>query len=104
MTVMLKPGTRIYSSVCAAEFIAVRAPKLAISLTLGGEPPLLTPASQSAGTEPHEGHVGIAQVGKRYVDSADKVELLCTKTGHGLPALDGALLALKEAKQLPASD
>jgi hypothetical protein len=43
-------------------------------------------------------------MGKRYVDEADSVELLCTKPGDGLPALDGEVLQLKDAKPLPASD
>jgi hypothetical protein len=43
-------------------------------------------------------------MGKRYVDADDTVELLCTKAGDGLPAVDGRLMQLKEAKALPASD
>jgi hypothetical protein len=43
-------------------------------------------------------------MGKRYVDSAETIELLCTKPGDGVPALNGELLQLNEAKPLPASD
>jgi len=43
-------------------------------------------------------------MGKRYVDEGETVELLCTKAGDGVPAMGGALLELKGAKALPASD
>ncbi len=43
-------------------------------------------------------------MGKRYVDEAGTIELLCVKPGKGTLALDGAALVLKEAKPLPASD
>ena len=42
--------------------------------------------------------------GKRYVDAENAIELLCTKPGDGLPALNGVLLELKDAKPMPASD
>ena len=44
------------------------------------------------------------QLGKRYEDAAGQVEVLCTKAGSSSLALDGAPLAVKEAKALPASD
>ena len=43
-------------------------------------------------------------MGKRYVDDAGTLELLCTKPGDGVPAVAGEVLQLKEAKPLPASD
>ena len=43
-------------------------------------------------------------MGKRYVDSAGSVELLCVKPGKGSLALDGVVLTVKDAKPLPASD
>ena len=36
-------------------------------------------------------------MGKRYVDEANTIELLCTKPGDGLPAIAGALLTIKDA-------
>ena len=45
-----------------------------------------------------------SQIGKRYVDAAGTLELLCTKPGEGTLALGSAPLVLKEAKPLPASD
>jgi hypothetical protein len=43
-------------------------------------------------------------IGKRYVDEADTVELLCTSSGTGALTCDGAPMTIKAAKPLPASD
>jgi hypothetical protein len=43
-------------------------------------------------------------IGKRYVNAAGDLELLCTKPGAGALAADGAPLAMKGAKPLPSSD
>ncbi|MCW0213112.1 MAG: hypothetical protein OJJ54_07120 [Pseudonocardia sp.] len=44
------------------------------------------------------------QLGKRYTDASGSLEVLCTKAGAGPLALDGVLLEIKAAAQLPASD
>lgn len=44
------------------------------------------------------------QMGKRYVDEAGTVELLCVKAGEGSLSIDGQALQLKDAKPLPSSD
>ena len=43
-------------------------------------------------------------MGKRYVNEAGDLELLCTKPGDGALSAAGALLAVKGAKPLPSSD
>ncbi|GAA4994550.1 hypothetical protein GCM10023205_79190 [Yinghuangia aomiensis] len=43
-------------------------------------------------------------LGKRYVDAADTVELLCTFAGAGELDYGGEAMAVKAAKPLPASD
>jgi hypothetical protein len=48
--------------------------------------------------------MGGTQIGKRYVDDGDTIQLLCTKAGQGTLALDGSPLQLQAAKPLPASD
>ena len=60
---------------------------------------------------PHEAGTAIAddakggtQIGKRYVNEAGDLELLCTKPGDGSLALSGAELTIKGAKPLPSSD
>ena len=44
------------------------------------------------------------QLGKRYVNEAGDLELLCTKPGEGSLSVGDVKLALKEAKPLPSSD
>lgn len=44
------------------------------------------------------------KVGKRYIDAAGTVELLCLKAGQGTLSIDGVVLQVKEAKPLPFSD
>lgn len=104
MTLMLKPGTRLFSAVCTTEMIVVKAPGVPVALTIGGAPPVTTAAERPTGGSVAEGHGGGAAMGKRYVDGSHAIEVLCTKPGDGVPALDGALLQLKDAKAMPASD
>jgi hypothetical protein len=47
---------------------------------------------------------GGSLIGKRYVDQAGTMELLCVKPGKGSLSVDGVALAVKDAKPLPASD
>jgi hypothetical protein len=104
MAMTLKPGTRLLSAVCSTEMIAVKAPAGEVDLTIGGVTPVASAADRIDGGEVAAGHGGGASMGKRYVDEAETIELLCTKPGEGVPALGGELLQLKEAKALPASD
>jgi hypothetical protein len=103
MSITLKPGARLISSVCTTELITVKAPKDPIELTIGGVPPAAS-AAERAGGEVVVGHRGGALMGKRYVDAADTIELLCTKAGDGVPAIGGVVLDVRGAKALPASD
>ena len=103
MSIALKPGTRLLSAVCATEMIAVRAPGGEVDVTIGGAPPVADAALRGDGPVA-EGFGGGTAMGKRYVDADETIELLCTKPGDGVPALDGTPLVLKDAKPLPASD
>ena len=102
MSLTIKPGTRLYSAVCETQLIAVKAPADAVEITIGGAPALTEAAAVSGSVA--DGHGGGTLIGKRYVDEGDTIELLCTKAGDGLPAIDGAPLSIKDAKPLPASD
>ena len=102
MATTLKPGGRLFSSVCSTEMIVVKAPAGDVDVTIGGKPAATSSPERSGGVE--EGHGGGAAIGKRYVDEAGSIELLCTKAGDGVPALNGVVLHLKDAKPLPASD
>jgi hypothetical protein len=104
MGVSVKPGTRLFSAVCTTEMIAVKAPGGELELTIGGVPPVSSAADRAAGSSVADGFGGGALIGKRYVDDANSLELLCTKAGDGVPALDGVPLSLKDAKPLPSSD
>jgi hypothetical protein len=104
MSMTLKPGARLFSAVCTTELIAVKVPAGEVDLTIGGAAPVGSAAERTQTGAVADGHGGGAAMGKRYVDSADTIELLCTKPGDGVPALGGELLLLKEAKPLPASD
>jgi hypothetical protein len=44
------------------------------------------------------------ELGKRYTDDEELVEILCTKAGTGPLTLGSRALSLKAPKPLPASD
>jgi hypothetical protein len=100
----LKAGGRVRSAVCTTEVMVILAPQGEVGLACGGAPML------PLGTEPPEGATiaddakGGTQIGKRYVNEAGDLELLCTKPGDGSLALGDAELTIKGAKPLPSSD
>ena len=99
----LKPGTRIKSAVCATELMVIQAPAGDADVRCGGAPMLgISDPKPERAIDPSL-KAG-SQIGKRYVDAAGTLELLCTKPGEGTLALGDAPLVLKEAKPLPASD
>jgi hypothetical protein len=104
MSLTIKPGTRLYSAVCSAEFIVTKAPAGEVDLTIGGVAPLESSDGRDGSSEIEGEHGGGALMGKRYVDADDSLEVLCTKAGDGVPAIAGTLLVLKDTKPLPASD
>lgn len=56
------------------------------------------------GSDPAPDFAEGTQMGKRYVNEAGTIELLCVKPGKGSLALDGTALRTKDAKTLPSSD
>lgn len=95
----MKPGTRLKSAACSSEVVVIKHGSGTIEC--GGTPM----AEDAAGDGTPAGAFATGTVmGKRYVDAAGTVELLCVKPGKGSLALDGTILSLKEAKPLPASD
>ena len=104
MPLTLKPGTRLFSVVCATEMIVVKASGAEVELTIGGVQPVTSASDRSTVGEVAEGHGGGAAIGKRYTDADGTIELLVTKPGEGVPAVAGELLTIKDAKPLPASD
>ena len=98
----LKPGSRFTSSVCTTQVIVVKGAG-EVDLRCGGAPMLAAGAAADGGL-PAEEASGGTLMGKRYVDPDETVEVLCTKPGDGSLGIGDALLDLKEAKPLPASD
>ena len=99
----LKAGARLKSAVCDTQVMVIAAPEGEVALCCGGAP-MLEVTAESPGGEIAAEHRNGSQIGKRYVNEAGDLELLCTKPGEGSLAVAGAALKLKEAKALPSSD
>jgi hypothetical protein len=96
----MKPGTKLKSTVCDTEVMVIRGSDVVVDC--GGAPMVLErPAERGALAA---GWDKGTLIGKRYVDTAGTVELLCVKPGKGSLSIAGMALQLKDAKPLPASD
>ena len=100
----LKAGSRLRSAVCDTEVMVVAAPAAEVEVTCGGAAMLEIGAERPAGGSPAADAAEGTQLGKRYVNEAGDLEILCTKPGQGSLGAGGTPLAVKEAKPLPASD
>ena len=74
-----------------------------VDVRCGGAPMLALGVPKSGGAVDTR-FAGGTQIGKRYVNAAGDLELLCTKPGPGSLSVGDTPLALKEAKPLPSSD
>ena len=99
----LKPGSRIRSDVCDTEMMVIAAPDSDLEVICGGAPMIELNAEPSGATLADDAAEG-TQLGKRYVNEAGDLELLCTKPGKGSLGAGGTPLQVKGAKPLPASD
>ena len=100
----MKPGTRLRGAVCATEVMVVAAPKdMPVDLCCGGQP-MLDVGTEPAGGTPAPAFSSGTQLGKRYVNEAGTLEVLCTKPGAGSLSAEGVALKIKGAKPLPSSD
>ena len=96
----MKPGTKLKSTVCDTEVMVIRGSDMVVEC--GG-----VPMAQERPAERGSLAAGWDKgtlIGKRYVDAAGTVELLCVKPGQGSLSTGGVALLLKDAKPLPASD
>lgn len=103
----MKPriGTTLTSTVDPTNVVVIRWGGEDHEVTCGGAPMVDAkgPDAGAVGT-PDPDRQGGTGLGKRYVDAALGIELLCTKAGQGTLEVGGAPLLLKDAKPLPASD
>jgi hypothetical protein len=99
----VKAGSRMRSAVCATEVMVIAAPPAAVELTCGGAA-MIAMTEEPGGAEIDSAFAEGTLLGKRYVNEAGDLELLCTKPGDGSLAADGVAMGLKEAKALPSSD
>jgi hypothetical protein len=103
MAVKYRAGQQLVSAVDSTAVIIIRAPAAECTLTCGGAE-MATAGQPVTPAEPDRSLMGGTQIGKRYVDEADTLQVLCTKAGDGTLALDGKPLLIQAAKPLPASD
>jgi hypothetical protein len=101
---VLKAGTRFRSAVCKTEVMVVAAPKEDVELTCGGAELIAIGTEPPAGAAISDDAKEGTQIGKRYVNEAGDLEVLCTKPGEGSLGVGGVLLTVKGAKPLPSSD
>jgi hypothetical protein len=98
----LKPGVQLASTVCTTRVVVVKAPAERQPVIECGGSPMVAAAPGAKPVPP--GPDAATLIGKRYVDAAESVELLCTSSGAGALTCDGAPMTVKAAKPLPASD
>ncbi|MET9969423.1 hypothetical protein ABZZ80_26715 [Streptomyces sp. NPDC006356] len=97
-----RPGDQLACAIGTTRVIVIRAPQDAAgAIECGGSP--MVPATGAPAPSPPGEQPGTL-VGKRYVDPADTLELLCTASGAGQLTYGGEPLTIKAPKALPASD
>src|SRR6266699_975551 len=90
MAVRFRAGQQLVSAVDSTAVIVIRAPEGECTLTCGGvamaapgepAPGEPAPGEPVPAAEPDPSLMGGTQLGKRYVDEADTIQVLCTKGG-----------------------
>lgn len=100
----IKPGMRVKSAVCTTEVMIVKATADNLDIRCGGEPVVEMTVEGNSGADIATEFAGGTQVGKRYVNEDETIEILCTKAGEGMLSQGDTVLELKESKALPSSD
>ena len=96
----MKPGSKLKSAVCDTEVMVIRGANVVVEC--GGAP--MTEQAPAAKQAINSAFAQGTRIGKRYVDAAGSVELLCVKAGQGSLSVGGVALQIKDAKPLPSSD
>ena len=99
----LRPGMKLFSTVCDAQVVVVKAPSDDVEIACGGAPMVEEDPGGASGA-PDESLGEGAALGKRYADDERGLEVLCSRAGAGALTVDGEPLMLKGAKPLPSSD
>ncbi|MDA0978461.1 MAG: hypothetical protein O3B72_07885 [Proteobacteria bacterium] len=97
----IKPGSRFKSAVCDAEVMVVKAGGEG-ELTCGGVPMVAEAPAERADGEASQMHGCV--IGKRYINQAESIEILCIKSGDGSLYFGGEELMTKDTKKLPSTD
>jgi hypothetical protein len=103
MAVKFRAGQQLVSAVDSTAVIVIKAPAAECTVTCGGVAMAVAGEPVTAAA-PDPSLMGGTKIGKRYVDDAETIQLLCTKAGEGTLAIDGKPLLIQAAKPLPASD
>jgi hypothetical protein len=96
----MKPGSKLKSAVCDTEVMVIRGSGVVVEC--GGQP--MAEAKPAAPGDLNPAFAEGTKIGKRYVDAAGTIELLCVKAGKGSLSVGGVALQTKDAKPLPSSD
>jgi len=99
----LRPGMKLFSTVCDAQVVVVKAPSAEVEIACGGASMVEEDPGGASGSPDASLGEGPA-LGKRYADDERGLELLCSRGGTGALTVDGEPLLLKGAKPLPSSD
>ena len=96
-----RPGTRLYSSVCATEVMVIKF-NASGEVRCGGRAMSDAAVPEKGGMD--ESLADGTLMGKRYVDDSNTLELLCVKPGAGSLSCGEEPLREKATKKLPSSD
>ncbi|GAA3137494.1 hypothetical protein GCM10020255_013000 [Rhodococcus baikonurensis] len=80
---ILKVGQSLASAVDGTTLVVLRPAEGDVTLTCGGVQMSEGKTTSGDGTSIDAAHIGGALIGKRYVDEASGLEVLCTKPGQG---------------------
>jgi hypothetical protein len=100
---VLKLGAKYRSIACDTQIMVIRTVPEPLDVRCGGAP-MAGPNGEVPALAIAEGFVECTLIGKRYIDAADRIELLCIKGGKGSLSLGSGPLQVKLPKALPSSD
>jgi hypothetical protein len=97
----LTAGKRLRAQNSTTEVVVIKGTDGDVALVCGGVE-MVAEAPAAEVPAPASGEV--IELGKRYTDPAQQIEVLCSNAGAGPLTFGGQPLAIKLAKALPSSD